>query len=81
MGIAGGTAVVGQKLLEAIFGEEAVRRLAKEAKAALEKRYASLLDGQQQRFLERLAPAQADVKRLDQLATRLGKLGTQGGKA
>ncbi|WP_218713737.1 dynamin family protein [Arthrobacter sp. BF1] len=81
VGIAGGTAVVGQKLLEAIFGEEAVRRLAKEAKTALEKRYASLLDGQQQRFLERLAPAQADVKRLDGLATRLGKLGTQGGKA
>ena len=81
VGIAGGTAVVGQKLLEAIFGEDAVRRLAKEAKESLEARCAKLLDGQQQRFLDRLAPAQADAKRLTELAKQLGKLGTQGGKA
>lgn len=81
VGIAGGTAVVGQKLLEAIFGEDAVRRLAKEAKESLEARCAKLLDGQQRRFLDRLAPAQADAKRLTELAKQLGKLGTQGGKA
>ncbi|AIY00906.1 putative ABC transporter [Arthrobacter sp. PAMC 25486] len=81
VGIAGGTAVVGQKLLEAIFGEDAVRRLAKEARNALEKRSASLLEGQQRRFFDRLAPAQADAKRLEALAADLAELGTQGGTA
>jgi hypothetical protein len=32
IGIAGGTAIVGQKLLEAVFGEDAVRRLAQQAR-------------------------------------------------
>ena len=81
VGIAGGTAVVGQKLLEAIFGEDAVRRLAKEAKNALDKRCATLLERQQGRFLDRLAPAQADAKRLEGLAAQLADLGTQGGTA
>ena len=32
VGIAGGTAVVGQKLLEAVFGDQAVRELADQAR-------------------------------------------------
>ncbi|WP_449373300.1 dynamin family protein [Arthrobacter psychrolactophilus] len=55
VGIAGGTAVVGQKLLEAIFGEDAVRRLAHEAKEALDARCIDLLERQKRRFLDRLA--------------------------
>ncbi len=35
VGIAGGTAVVGQKLLEAVFGDQAVRELARQARAKL----------------------------------------------
>ena len=35
VGIAGGTAVLGQKLLEAIFGDQAVRSMAAKAKEAL----------------------------------------------
>lgn len=35
VGIAGGTAVLGQKLLEAIFGDQAVRTMAEKAKEAL----------------------------------------------
>ena len=35
VGIAGGSAVVGQKLLEAVFGDQAVRRLAEQARADL----------------------------------------------
>ena len=35
VGIAGGSAVVGQKLLEAVFGDQAVRRLAQQAREDL----------------------------------------------
>ena len=37
-GIAGGTALLGQKLLEAVFGDQAVRTLAAKARAALHDR-------------------------------------------
>lgn len=55
VGIAGGTAVVGQRLLEAFFGEDAVRRLARTAREDLHARCQGLLQGEQERFLERLA--------------------------
>ena len=45
VGIAGGTAVVGQKLLESIFGEDAVRRMATKANDLLDMRVRRLLDG------------------------------------
>lgn len=48
--IAGGSAVVGQKLLETVFGEDAVRRLAHEARADLERRVTELIDSEYARF-------------------------------
>ncbi len=54
IGVAGGTAVVGQRLLEAVFGEDAVRRLAKTAREDLHTRCLGLLRAEQQRFLQRL---------------------------
>jgi hypothetical protein len=54
IGVAGGTAVVGQRLLEAVFGEDAVRRLAKTAREDLNARCHKLLQAEQQRFLDRL---------------------------
>jgi hypothetical protein len=54
IGVAGGTAVVGQRLLEAVFGEDAVRRLAKTAREDLHTRCQGLLRAEQQRFLARL---------------------------
>ena len=36
VGIAGGSAVIGQKLLEAVFGDQAVRSLAERARAGLD---------------------------------------------
>jgi hypothetical protein len=54
VGVAGGTAVVGQRLLEAVFGEDAVRRLAKTAREDLHARCQLLLQAEQQRFLARL---------------------------
>ncbi len=54
VGIAGGSAVVGQKLLEAVFGDQAVRRLALNARRDLAVRVAELMDQERQRFVERL---------------------------
>jgi hypothetical protein len=54
IGVAGGTAVVGQKLLEAVFGEDAVRRLAHTARDDLSSRCRNLLAAEQERFLGRL---------------------------
>lgn len=54
VGVAGGTAIVGQRLLEAVFGEDAVRRLARTAREDLHARCQRLLQDEQQRFLSRL---------------------------
>lgn len=54
VGIAGGTAVVGQKLLEAIFGDDAVRRMAESARKDLNHRAETLLSGELVRFTERI---------------------------
>jgi hypothetical protein len=54
VGIAGGSAVVGQKLLEAVFGEDAVRRLARTAQGNLARRCTALMKAEEQRFLDRL---------------------------
>ncbi len=52
--VAGGTATVSQTLLNAIFGEQAVRDLAARARRALLDRAGSLLDTDANRFLEAL---------------------------
>ena len=52
--IAGGSAVVGQKLLEAIFGEEAVRRLTRTARMQLQQRCEKLLAEERKRFTDTL---------------------------
>ncbi len=54
VGVAGGTAVVGQRLLEAVFGEDAVRRMAEKAREDLHVRCQRLLQDEQQKFLTRL---------------------------
>jgi hypothetical protein len=49
-GIAGGSAVLGQKLLEAVFGDQAVRRLAEHARADLEVRVRELYGEEAARY-------------------------------
>jgi hypothetical protein len=49
-GIAGGSAVLGQKLLEAVFGDQAVRSLAERAKRDLERRVRDLLEVERRRY-------------------------------
>jgi energy-coupling factor transporter ATP-binding protein EcfA2 len=48
--IAGGTTAVGQRLLEALLGDEAVRMLADKARADLDRRTGELLDAEAARF-------------------------------
>ncbi len=55
VGIAGGTAVLGQKLLEAIFGDQAVRSLAAKARAALHDRVHDLYSAESARFQDAVA--------------------------
>src|SRR5690625_1228619 len=55
--IAGGTAVVAQKLLEAIFGDQAVRRLATRARADLTERVTALFEAERDRFTALLPDA------------------------
>lgn len=54
VGIAGGTSLMAQRILEGIFGDDAVRRLAARAKRELDFRVENLLTEQQARFEERL---------------------------
>ena len=55
--IAGGSAVLGQKLLETIFGEDAVRRLAGEARKDLTKRVGALFEREAARVAAALEAA------------------------
>jgi energy-coupling factor transporter ATP-binding protein EcfA2 len=55
VGIAGGSAVLGQKLLEAVFGDQALRSLAERARRTLEVRVRALLDEERHRYLDLLA--------------------------
>jgi hypothetical protein len=59
-GIAGGSAVLGQKLLEAVFGDQAVRSLAERSRVALEARVQSLLDAERARYLDLLDSLELD---------------------
>lgn len=53
-GIAGGSAVLGQKLLEAVFGDQAVRSLAERARRQLEASMSDLLDAERRRYTDLL---------------------------
>jgi hypothetical protein len=55
--VAGGTTAVGQRVLEAVFGDSAVRSLAARAREDLEMRADRLFRWEQDRFDERLAGA------------------------
>jgi hypothetical protein len=66
-GIAGGSAVLGQKLLEAVFGDQAVRRLAERSRVSLEGRVRELLDAERARYLELLDSLEIDPGSADLL--------------
>ncbi len=77
VGIAGGSAVIGQKLLEAVFGDQAVRRLATEARTDLNNRVAELMETERARFVEvldGLGIDEGDVDRLREMSRRVDDL-------
>ena len=75
IGVAGGTAVVGQRLLEAVFGEDAVRRMADRAREDLARRCRLLLADEEQKFLQRLPEEdRAQAQRLAAQARDLARL-------
>lgn len=61
VGIAGGSGVVGAKLLESIFGEDAVRRMATRARTDLLERTGALLREHGRPFTELLAETEPEV--------------------
>jgi hypothetical protein len=65
--VAGGTSALGQKVLEAIFGDQAVRTLAARARDDLLTRVERLLGKEATRFRERLAAAAPDPAAPDRL--------------
>lgn len=72
-GIAGGSGVVGTKLLESIFGEDAVRRMATRARTDLLERMADLLTEHAQPFTAVLEEAdpQADAEDIHRAAEQV----------
>jgi hypothetical protein len=80
IGIAGASTVLAQKLLEAVFGEDGVRRMSKIAMSKLNDRVEGLMDEEKSRFLSRLDALELDAElpaRL-QAATRQVQLARHG---
>lgn len=72
--VAGGTAVVAQKLLEAIFGDEAVRRMAQSALKDLHERAGAFMVTDAEPFRSELATLGVDASAGDDLAEVLALL-------
>jgi hypothetical protein len=68
IGIAGGTAVVGQKLLEAVFGDQAVRELARQARERLLTRVEELYAVELERYEGAVSTVQVDAEQTETLA-------------
>jgi Dynamin family len=65
--IAGGTSAAGQRVLEALLGDQAVRTLAATAREDLLRRARALLDSEERRYVERLAGAAPSADGLERL--------------
>lgn len=78
-GIAGGSGVVGTKLLESIFGEDAVRRMATRARTDLLERMADLLTEHAQPFTAVLeeTDSQADAEDIYRAAEQVQKIAAE----
>ena len=73
--VAGGTSALGQKVLEAVLGDQAVRRLTERARADLRERVDALLALEEDRFLEVLAGVDVDPGSGDALRAAVRAVG------
>ena len=74
--IAGGTTALAQKVLEAIFGDQAVREMAKKARLLLLERVARLYTAERERYSAvtgGLTVSEAQIRRLQQAADAVGQ--------
>ena len=69
VGVAGGTAVLAQRILEAVFGDQAIRRLAQTAKDDLDGRVQALLSAELLRYHQVLDGLQVDAEQAERLRT------------
>lgn len=67
VGIAGGSAALAQKLLEAVFGDENVRRMAKKAKEQLDQRVEVLMSSELLRYHQALVALQVRPQQAEEL--------------
>ena len=74
VGIAGGSALFGQKLLEAVFGDQAVRRLADNARKDLRRRVTALMADERARFTEALDNLDVDASGAERLREQSRKI-------
>ena len=72
--VAGGSSVAGQKLLEALLGDQAVRRLALAARDDLHRRSAELVASEANRYRAALARVAVDPEQADRLSRLAGRL-------
>jgi energy-coupling factor transporter ATP-binding protein EcfA2 len=72
--VAGGTTVASQKLLEAIFGDRAVRQLADRARQDLLDRVQALLEVERQRYTDLLDQAGVDPATPERLREAVGEV-------
>lgn len=77
VGIAGGTVVLAQRFLEAIFGEDGVRRMAETAKQALDARVDALMSAELARYRTALDAVGIDPNTGGQLQAALDALRTE----
>jgi hypothetical protein len=74
VGVAGGTAILAQRVLEAVFGDQAVRRLAETAKEDLDARIQALMSSELLRYHALLDSLELDpdaARRLREVAERV----------
>jgi len=71
LAIAGGTAVLNQKLLEALIGEAAVADIVRAADRDLRASLRAGLESDRARFLDLLAPGKAEPEELRAVAARV----------
>ncbi|THG28528.1 dynamin family protein [Naasia lichenicola] len=69
VGIAGGTAVAGQKVLEAVFGDQAVRDLARKARERLFERVEDLYASELERYEDAVLDVGVDGEQSEALAS------------